>query len=116
SSGPDAGGIHFPEYCPQRRFELRGDQMVIGRFSRSRGITPDIDLVGPPEDPGVSHLHAMLVTQPDGGWAVVDLGSANGTYVNGAPEPIPSETPVPLHDGDHVNLGAWTKLTVHLGG
>ncbi|MGH3646293.1 MAG: FHA domain-containing protein [Micromonosporaceae bacterium] len=114
ASGPDADTLRFPAYCPERRFGLRGEQVVIGRRSRSRGIAPDIDLVGPPEDPGVSHVHAMLVAQPDGGWAVVDLGSANGTYVNDSPDAIKENTPIPLKSGDHVHLGAWTKLTLRL--
>ena len=37
---------------------------------------------GPPADPGVSYLHAVLIAEPDGGWAVLGPGSANGTQVN----------------------------------
>ena len=86
--GPDAAGITFPRYCPDRHFPLQGKQISIGRQSRSRGIQPDIDLIGPPEDPGVSHLHAMLVAQPDGSWSIVDLDSANGTAFNDEPNPL----------------------------
>jgi pSer/pThr/pTyr-binding forkhead associated (FHA) protein len=39
---------------------------------------------------------------------VVDSGSPNGTLVNGS-EIEPGE-PVPLRDGDHIHLGAWTRL------
>jgi hypothetical protein len=109
---PDAEPISFPAFCPERRFALDGDQILIGRRSRSRGIEPQIDLSGPPEDPAVSHAHALLVPQPAGGWAVVDLDSANGTYVNDEPDPIRANEPVPLGDGDHVHLGAWTTLTL----
>jgi hypothetical protein len=110
--GEDAGGITFPPFVPERRFPLTGQQMLIGRRSRSRGVQPDIDLAGPPEDPGVSHTHALLVAQPDG-WAVVDLESSNGTYVNNPnSEPIPANTPVPIKAGDRVYVGAWTVLTV----
>lgn len=110
---PDAEPISFPVFCPERRFALDGDQILIGRRSRSRGIEPQIDLAGPPEDPAVSHAHALLVPQPGGGWAVVDLDSANGTYVNDGVEPIPANEPVILDDGDRVHLGAWTTLTLH---
>jgi pSer/pThr/pTyr-binding forkhead associated (FHA) protein len=37
---------------------------------------------GSPADPGVSHLHAVLIAEPDGGWVVLGPGSANGTQVN----------------------------------
>lgn len=110
--GEDAGTLAFPRFVAERRFALAGEQMVIGRRSRSRGVNPDIDLVGPPEDPGVSHLHALLVAQPDG-WAVVDLESANGTYLNNpGSTPLDPNVPVPVKDGDKIYLGAWTALTI----
>lgn len=109
--GEDASSLAMPRFVAERRFALTGRQMVIGRRSRSRGVNPDIDLVGPPEDPGVSHVHALLVPQ-EGGWAVVDMESANGTYVNDPnSEPIEPNVPVTLKGGDVVYLGAWTALT-----
>jgi len=110
--GPDAGGIKFPPYCPDRHFPLAGKEISIGRQSRSRGIHPDIDLLGPPEDPGVSHLHALLIAQDDGGWSIVDLDSANGTVVNDEPNPLRANVPRPLTDGDRVYIGAWTRITL----
>jgi hypothetical protein len=53
--------------------------MRIGRRGASRGIEPEIDLTGPPADPGISHLHAVLPVEPHGGWAVLDSGPSNGT-------------------------------------
>ena len=113
--GPDADEVDFPVFCPERRFPLAGRQVLIGRRSRSRGIYPEIDLVGPPEDAAVSHTHALLVPQSDGGWAVIDLRSTNRTYLNGDAEPIDAERPIPLSDGATVNVGAWTRLTLHAG-
>ncbi|MFI7673759.1 FHA domain-containing protein [Actinophytocola sp. NPDC049390] len=110
--GPDAAGIAFPPYCPDRHFPLAGEQVSIGRQSRSRGIQPDIDLIGPPEDPGVSHLHAVLLAGEDGAWSIVDLDSANGTVVNDEPNPLRPNTPRPLAEGDRVYLGAWTLITL----
>jgi hypothetical protein len=110
--GPDAGGIAFPPYCPDRHFPLAGKEISIGRQSRSRGIHPDIDLVGPPEDPGVSHLHALLLAQEDGSWSIVDLDSANGTVVNDEPNPLAPNMPRQLKDGDRVYIGAWTRITL----
>jgi hypothetical protein len=110
AGGPDAASIEFPGYCPERRFRLTGREMRIGRRSVSRGLEPEIDLTGPPADPGVSHLHAVLIAEPDGTWAVLDPGSANGTIVNGAE--IVAGVRVPLHDGDQICIGAWTVLTM----
>jgi len=112
--GPDAGGIEFPAFCPERYFPLRGKQITIGRHSASRGINPDIDLTGPPQDPGVSHMHAMLLLEADGGLSIVDLGSSNGTTVNDTQVALRANTPHPLADGDKVHVGAWTTITVRL--
>lgn len=113
-SGPEAQGLFFPPYCPERRFELTGHQLRIGRMRhRPNEEAPDIDLSKPPEDPGVSHKHAVLVQQPDGTWAVVDQDSTNGTTVNGAEDPVSAYSPVQLKDGDRVHVGAWTTITLH---
>lgn len=113
AGGPDAGAVSFPPYCPERSFALEGEQVRIGRRSRARNLTPEIDLTGPPEDTGISHLHAVLLAQPDGTWLLVDPGSANGTQVNG--RPIEVNVPVPVGAGDRIHLGAWTVLTLREG-
>jgi pSer/pThr/pTyr-binding forkhead associated (FHA) protein len=111
AGGGDAATIRFPEYCPERRFQLAGPQMRIGRISPSRGFEPEIDLTGPPTDPGVSRLHAVLIPESDGAWAILDPGSENGTHVNDVE--IPTDQRVRLRDGDRIHLGAWTVLTIH---
>ncbi|MEV1168650.1 FHA domain-containing protein [Nonomuraea sp. NPDC049784] len=111
--GPDAAAMAFPPYCPERSFALAGEQVRIGRRSRARNVAPEIDLTGPPEDPGVSHLHAVLLAQPDGSWTLVDPGSANGTQVNG--KPVKLNVPVRIGPGDKIHLGAWTVITIREG-
>ncbi|MFC5720272.1 FHA domain-containing protein [Streptomyces gamaensis] len=111
-SGPEAAGLNLPAYAPEVQLPLSGPQVSIGRRRHSTGESPDIDLARPPEDPGVSHSHAMLVQQPDGSWAVVDKDSMNGTTINGSEEPIQPYVPVPLRDGDRVHVGAWTTITL----
>jgi pSer/pThr/pTyr-binding forkhead associated (FHA) protein len=109
----EAPEVVFPLVSPTRRFVLAGDRVTIGRRSASRGIIPDIDLSAAPEDAGVSHLHATLVFQPDGTWAAVDAGSANGTYLNDQTDPIARNELVPLIEGDRLHVGAWTTITLH---
>jgi hypothetical protein len=111
--GPDTPAVPFPPYYPERRVVLSGQQVRIGRHSASRGVTPEIDLGERPEDPGVSHIHAVLLARSDGSWALVDPGSTNGTTVNGAADPIANNIEVPLRDGDRVHVGAWTTITLH---
>lgn len=112
--GPDADSIAFPPYCPDRFFPLNRKEITIGRHSATRGIHPDIDLTGPPEDPGVSHLHAVLITQPSGELSIVDLGSSNGTTLNESTTSLRPNISHPLSEGDQIHLGAWTTITVRL--
>ena len=109
-SDQDAASISLPAHVPERRFRLSGTKVRIGRRSVSRRIEPEIDLTGPPTDPGVSRLHAVLIAGSDRSWSVVDPGSPNGLMVNGIDVP-PGEA-VPLLDGDRIHLGAWTVITI----
>ncbi|MFD5732372.1 FHA domain-containing protein [Streptomyces sioyaensis] len=114
-SGPEAAGLNLPAYSPEQVLPLANGQIAVGRRRNSTGEAPDIDLGSTPEDPGVSHQHALLVQQQDGSWAVVDQNSTNGTTINLAEDPIQPYVPVPLHEGDRVHVGAWTTLTVRRG-
>jgi hypothetical protein len=111
-SGPEGQSLYFPAFAPEIQLPLTGNQITIGRSRHSTGETPDIDLAQAPEDPGVSHKHAVLVQEPDGSWSVVDQDSTNGTTVNLDEEPIRPYTPVPLDEGDRVHVGAWTTITL----
>jgi pSer/pThr/pTyr-binding forkhead associated (FHA) protein len=53
------------------------------------------------DDTYASQLHARLF-QRDGALHVEDLGSTNGTYVNGRKV----EAPMPVKPGDRVKVGA----------
>ena len=91
---------------------------LIGRSSQSRDIHPEIALDG---DTGVSRRHAQLVRSGDD-LAVLDLSSTNGTYlVRVGSDPTEETAAVepglstPLHDGDRVYVGAWSRLTIRRG-
>jgi DNA-binding CsgD family transcriptional regulator len=74
------------------RFELQGDRVTVGKAPEN-----DVSLA---DDPTASRLHAMLERFP-AGWCVTDLGSSNGTWVNG--ERIWAARG--LRHGDEVRLG-----------
>lgn len=74
------------------RFELGADRITIGKATEN-----DIALT---DDPTASHLHAILERFP-AGWCVTDLGSSNGTSVNG--ERIWSSRR--LRPGDEIRVG-----------
>jgi serine/threonine protein kinase len=91
-----------------QRFEVEGDRATVGRSDPARGLLPEIDLR--PDD-AVSRRHAELRCGLDG-WVLMDLGSTNGTRLNGAWLPALQEAPIA--DGDEIELGAMTTLRVHL--
>ncbi|MEV5964748.1 FHA domain-containing protein [Kribbella sp. NPDC051952] len=92
---------------------LTEKSVLIGRPSRSRGISPEVDCG---DDTGVSRRQAQLTTDGQRWW-VEDLQSSNGTYVASAAGPLPEDPIVPgqrqeLNPDDRVYVGAWTRLVV----
>src|SRR3984885_4617871 len=90
-SGPEAG----PDGSTQRTYEISTPLIILGR-----GTDCDLRLV----DPGVSRHHAEIRVE-DGEVVLVDLGSTNGTFVNGQPV-----RRVALTDGTRVTLGRTTLV------
>ncbi|MFG1793530.1 FHA domain-containing protein [Nocardia sp. NPDC049149] len=109
--GPDADQVGFPDFYPERRIVLSRSEILIGKRSVSQGVRPDIDLGIAPADVGVSRTHAMLHLD-ENGLTVTDLGSTNGTSVNGSDELIPAKVAVPLRSGDRIHLGGWTTIVL----
>ena len=85
------------------------NEFTLGRLSEGQPIMPDIDLTPyQAYASGVSRLHAV-VKRDNNRVAVMDLGSSNGTYVNGRRlNPHTEET---LSHGDIVALG---KLKIQI--
>ena len=88
-------------------FAVDKDNLLIGRRNEARGIFPEIPL---DFDSAVSHRHALLMRQADATLLLRDIGSSNGTRLNGAD--IPPMVDVPVREGDRITLGHWTCLTV----
>jgi hypothetical protein len=79
------------------------NEFSLGRLSENQPIEPDIDLTPfKAFDNGVSRLHAVI-RRNQGNVVLVDLGSSNGTYVNGLR--ILPNVEQPLRHGDIVALG-----------
>jgi len=111
-SNVTAGVVTFPDAISPRDVALTGDEVTIGRRSESKGYFPDIDLASPVDDPAVSRRHAILQRQADGSYAVLDVGSTNGTWLNDEDDPLAHGVLRALHDGDRLLLGAFTCITI----
>ncbi|MFN8570296.1 MAG: FHA domain-containing protein [Kouleothrix sp.] len=87
-----------------RRISLDiADDLLIGRKDNARGIFPDIDLgLDGGYDSGVSRRHAILACS-NGAYSVEDLGSANGTFVNG--RRLAPQLATRLSSGDELKCG-----------
>lgn len=83
-----------------------GEVLEFGQERIQIGRQPDADLrFDPTSDLHVSGRHAMLFRDARG-WFVRDLGSTNGTFVNGVAVSGDAE----IHDGDRLEFGAGGPL------
>ncbi len=79
------------------------DETSLGRRDPAGGTMPDVDLTSyAAYRMGVSRRHAILMLKSRH-LQIVDLGSSNGTMVNGVK--LAPHQPRPLRDGDMLSLG-----------
>ncbi len=67
-----------------------------------RGIINDLVLL----DDQVSRRHAQIQMQSQGEYTLQDLGSSNGTFIDGRPV----QQPVILHDGARIDIGPFQLI------
>jgi hypothetical protein len=83
---------------PKTQWPLAEVTAIIGRDA-----TSDVQI----DDRQVTRRHAEI-SRASSGYTIRDLGSKNGTFVNG--EAV-LETPRPLHNGDEISIALCAKLT-----
>ncbi|MEV5877770.1 FHA domain-containing protein [Streptomyces sp. NPDC052101] len=93
-AGPDAGGVHL----------LHGGRITVGR-------SDDADV--PLDDPDVSRLHCAVTVGADGRVSVADLGSTNGTALDGVRV---GERPVRFPAGGLLRIGESALRVAPVGG
>jgi hypothetical protein len=89
---------------PRLTFPLDLGEVLIGRAGAK--AHPDI----PIEDEGVSSRHAKIMFSADGDPFLLELGSTNGTLINGVA--ATAGLPAPLKSGDQIVIGRWTRITI----
>lgn len=79
-------------------------ELIFGRRDPATGAMPDIDLTPyAGYRMGVSRRHAAIRTADENHLDVWDLGSSNGTFLNG--QRLNAHRPYRLRDGDRLRLG-----------
>jgi hypothetical protein len=92
---PTSGGVAslvIHDNATERTVPLSREVMTVGRL-------PDCDIVL--RDSGASRRHAQLKRDGSGAWTITDLGSTNGTKLNGTT--VQSRA---LQEGDRIVIGA----------
>lgn len=74
-----------------RAYDLASARLLIGRESKNDIAVHDVN---------ASRTHAELRFEPQGVWTITDLGSTNGTLVNGR-----EVATHPLSEGDRITIG-----------
>jgi len=94
--------------------DVTGEITNVGRSDVAQNWHPELDLIpfgGAAPDLGVSRHQARIQRMGDT-FSITDVGSTNGTFVNG--KILEYNQPVELHDGDSVAFGAFnTKVSMH---
>jgi pSer/pThr/pTyr-binding forkhead associated (FHA) protein len=124
---PDAG---FPQSAPPiaatgsaaalsiifadgSQFTVQDDVTNVGRSDVAQSWHPELDVIpygGGAPDFGVSR-HQAVIQRNGGSFTVLDVGSTNGTFVNG--KILEYNKPVELHDGDALAFGAFNgKISI----
>jgi hypothetical protein len=86
-----------------KEFPLTESESLIGRWDADGGIFPDVDLDQDDPEAKVSRRHARIHWS-NNQYAIEDLGSTNGTFVNRGPRLLPGNKQS-LKNGDEIIVG-----------
>ncbi|MEO1441835.1 MAG: FHA domain-containing protein, partial [Chloroflexota bacterium] len=76
---------------------------TMGREPENTKVEIDLEPYGGHQQ-GVSRKHARI-RRVDNDWSIEDLGSTNGTFING--EKLEPDQQYAIEDGDHIRLGQF---------
>lgn len=89
--------------CDSQEWPFTGAEAQIGRSQPEAGIAPSVDLTPLDPERSVSRRHAVIHRVDDGSWCIRDLGSINGTTLDGTA--LAPHRDYPLRDGAKLRFG-----------
>lgn len=78
------------------------DEVLLGRYDSVTGHRPEVDLTDEDMNRNVSRRHARLLYKDSMFYVAEEIGTMNGTYING--NRIPTGVLTPIKDGDELTL------------
>jgi CRP-like cAMP-binding protein len=92
-------------------FPVFKSDSLIGRYDSVTGQNPEVDLTNEDASRNISRRHARIVIKDGKPFVAEEIGTMNGTYLNG--QKMPTGVLTPIQDGDELSLCRLT-LTFHL--
>jgi len=83
-------------------FPVFKSDALIGRYDSVTGMTPEIDLTNEDQSRNISRRHARLVIKEGKYFVAEEIGTMNGTFLNG--QKLPNGVLTPIKDGDELTL------------
>jgi pSer/pThr/pTyr-binding forkhead associated (FHA) protein len=83
-------------------FPVFKDEALIGRFASVTGMRPEVDLTGEDQSRNISRRHARLVIKDKKYFVAEEIGTMNGTFLNG--KKLLNGVLTPIRDGDELVL------------
>jgi CRP-like cAMP-binding protein len=83
-------------------FPVFKSDALLGRFDSVTGTSPEIDLTNEDQSRNISRRHARLVIKDDQFFIAEEIGTMNGTFLNGGR--LSNGVLTPISDGDELML------------
>lgn len=103
-----AAGTALKHVQTETSVALPSELSVIRIGKPNEHTQPDIDVSGFPDSEIVSRIHANILLEGNA-YYLEDMGSSNGTYINGLP--LPAGNRHRLNDGDRIAFGKGDKVS-----
>lgn len=83
-------------------FSVHKNEVLLGRFDSVTGTSPEVDLSNEDQARNISRRHARLVIKDGKFYVAEEIGTMNGTFING--NKLDNNVLSPVNDGDEVML------------